>query len=219
LRSSKWILLVLIFCGVIESASAQSDFNRFNLNVGGGLGIGRSYVSAFVGNSYHGVAGGGVNFSRMFGVDAEYMYYNLGLRPSVIQNQSLPGASGRLQSISVNGIVNVPRHFGKWGAYGILGIGFYQRSVSARSQLLAPGTICQDAWVRWWDVNCINGAIQSPQTMSSRTKDAGGFNYGGGITYPLSRLHSKLYIEGRYHRAYQSDGKTIVIPITVGLRW
>jgi Outer membrane protein beta-barrel domain len=219
LRSSNWILVVLIFCGLIESASAQSDFNRFNLNVGGGLGIGRTYVGAFSGNTYHGVAGGGVNFTRMFGVDAEYMYYDLGLRPSVIQNQSLPDASGRLQSISVNGIVNVPRHFGKWGAYGILGIGFYQRSVSARSQLLSPGTICQDAWVRWWDVNCINGAIQSPQTMSSRTKDAGGFNYGGGITYPLSRLHSKLYIEGRYHRAYQSDGQTIVIPITVGLRW
>ena len=216
---SNRILLGLVICGLIASASAQSDFNRFNFNVGGGLGIGRSYVSAFVGNSYHGVAGGGINFSRMFGVDAEYMYYNLALRPSVIANQSLPGAGGHLQSITVNGIVNVPRHFNKWGAYGILGVGFYQRSVSARSQLLTPGTICQDAWVRWWDISCTNGAIQSPQTMSSRTKDAGGFNAGGGITYPLTRLHSKFYLEGRYHRAYQSDGKTIVIPITFGLRW
>ena len=58
------------------------------------------------------------------------------------------------------------------------------------------------------------------QTMSSNSKDAGGFNFGGGVTYRLNHLHnSKLYIEGRYHRAYQSDGKTIVFPITVGLRW
>jgi hypothetical protein len=212
-------LLVLVICGLIASASAQSDFNRFNFNVGGGLGIGRTYVSAFVGNSYHGVAGGGINFSRMFGVDAEYMYYDLGLRPSVIRNQTLPDASGNLQSISVNGIINVPRHFNKLGAYGILGVGFYRRSVSARTQLLTPGTICQDAWVRWWDISCTNGAIHSTQTLSSNTKDAGGFNYGGGITYPLNRLHSKLYLEARYHRAYQSDAKTIVIPITVGLRW
>jgi hypothetical protein len=60
----------------------------------------------------------------------------------------------------------------------------------------------------------------TPQTISSFSKDAGGFNYGGGITYRLNHLHhSKLYIEYRYHRAYQSDGQTIVSPITVELRW
>src|SRR5882762_11118022 len=81
------ILFLLVFCALITSASAQLDFNRFNFTVGGGLGIGRGEVASFVGNSYHGVAGGGVNFSRMFGVDAEYMYYELGLRPSVGQSQ------------------------------------------------------------------------------------------------------------------------------------
>jgi hypothetical protein len=56
--------------------------------------------------------------------------------------------------------------------------------------------------------------------MSSNTKDAGGFNFGGGLNYRLNRLHdSRVYLEYRYHRAYQSDGKTIVMPITVGLRW
>jgi len=56
--------------------------------------------------------------------------------------------------------------------------------------------------------------------MSSNTKDAGGFNFGGGINYRLNHLHdSRVYLEYRYHRAYQSDGKTIVMPITVGLRW
>jgi Outer membrane protein beta-barrel domain len=221
LSHQKSFVLVLfsLFCGLIASASAQSDFDRFTFSAGGGLGVGRSYVSAFVGNSLHGVAGAGINFNRLLGIDAEYMYYDLALRPSVSFNQSLPDASGNLQSISVNGIINVPRHLGKWGAYGIFGVGFYRRSVSARSQLLSPGTICQDAWVRWWDVNCINGAVQSPQTMSSNTRDAGGFNYGGGITYPIPRLHSKFFLEGRYHRAYQSDGKTIVLPITLGLRW
>src|SRR6202166_5404889 len=102
------MLFLLVFCGLITSASAQfesaqSDFNRFNFSVGGGLGIGRGEVGSFVGNSYEGVVGGGINFSRMFGVDAEYMYYNLALRPSVIANQSLPGAGGHLQSITVNG--------------------------------------------------------------------------------------------------------------------
>jgi hypothetical protein len=214
---------LLVFCGLVASASAQSNFNRFNFTAGGGLGIGRGDVASFVGNSFHGVVGGGVNFSRMFGVDAEYMYYGLGFRPGVIQSQSLPGQSGNMQSISLDGIVNVPRHFGKWSAYGIFGVGFYRRSVSlAHSQLLLFGTPCQPAW-RWWDLNCgLNNTIVTPQgqTMSSSSKDAGGFNYGGGITYRLNHFYNaKLYIEGRYHKAYQSDGQTIVMPITVGLRW
>jgi len=214
------MLFLLVFCGLIASASAQSNFNRFTYNAGGGLGIGRDEVAAFVGNSYFGVVGGGMNLSRMFGVDAEYMYYNLGLRPSVSLSQSLPDASGHMQSVSLDGIVNVPRHIGKLGAYGIFGIGFYQRSVSAHSQLLTPPLQCQPAWARWWGIDCVNGGLNGQQTMSSFSKDAGGFNYGGGITYRLNHLHhARLYLEYRYHRAYQSDGQTIVMPITVGLRW
>jgi hypothetical protein len=214
------ILFLLAFCGLIASASAQSNFNRFNFTAGGGLGIGRGDVASFVGNSHFGVAGGGVNFSRMFGVDAEYMYYNLDFRPSVMKNQSLADQSGNMQAISLDGIVNVPWHFGKLGAYGIFGVGFYRRSVSIPSRTIAPSTIYQPAW-RWWDLSRdIFGNPIPGQTMSSNSKDAGGFNYGGGVTYRLNHLHnSKLYIEYRYHRAYHSDGKTIVVPMTVGLRW
>jgi hypothetical protein len=218
------ILFLLVFCGLAVSALAQSEtqsnFNRFNFTAGGGLGIGRHDVANFVGNSYFEVAGGGVNFSRMFGVDAEYMHYDLGFRPSVMKNQSLADQSGNMQSISLDGIVTVPRHYGKLGAYGIFGIGFYRRSVSVPSRTIGPGTGNLPAW-RWWDLSLNTSGNPIPgQTMSSNSKYAGGFNYGGGVTYRLNHLHnSKLYIEYRYHRAYHSDGQTIVVPITVGLRW
>ena len=215
------ILWVLVFCGLVASAEAQSNFNRYNFTVGGGLGVGRGEVAAFVGNSYHGVAGGGMNFSRMFGIDAEYMYYELNLRPSVRNSQSLPGASGNLQSVTLNGIVNAPLH-GRVGVYGIFGIGFYRRSVSANKEVLAPGTLCQPAWGRWWDIACSGQppTVTTQQTLSSLTKDAGGFNFGAGVDYRLKHLYNaKVFVEGRYHRAYQSDGQTSVFPITVGLRW
>lgn len=219
------ILFLLAFCGLAVSALAQSEtqsnFNRFNFTAGGGLGIGRHDVANFVGNSPFAVVGGGMNFSRMFGVDAEYMYYDLNFRPSVMNGPaSLADQSGRMQSISLDGIVTVPRHYGKLGAYGIFGIGFYRRSVSVPSRTIQPGTPNQPAW-RWWDLSVdIYGNPIPGQTMSSNSKDAGGFNYGGGVTYRLNHLHnSKLYIEYRYHRAYHSDGQTIVWPITVGLRW
>ncbi len=214
------ILFLLAFGGLIASASAQSNFSRYNFTAGGGVGIGRADVASYAGNSYFGVAGGGINFNRMFGVDAEYMYYNLGFRPGVELSQALSNQSGNMQSISLDGIVTVPRHYGKLGAYGIFGVGFYRRSVSIPRRTIQSGTIYQPAW-RWWDLQRdIFGNPIAGQTMSSNTKDAGGFNYGGGVTYRLNHLHnSKIFIEWRYHRAYQSDGKTVVMPITVGLRW
>jgi hypothetical protein len=214
------ILFLFAVCGLIASASAQSNFSRFNFTAGGGMGLGRGEVADFVGNSFNGVLGGGMNFSRLFGVDAEYMFYDLNLKRSVSQGQSLNDASGHMQSISLDGIVTVPRHFGKLGAYGIFGVGFYRRSVSANRELLTPPLPCEPTWGRWWGIDCYNGVLQGQQYLSSYSKVAGGFNYGGGLTYRLNHLHNaKLYGEWRYHRAYQSDGQTIVMPITVGLRW
>src|SRR5271165_3456927 len=220
------ILCLIVFCLIAASASAQSNFNRFTFNTGVGLGIGRGDVASFVGNSFNGVGGAGFNFNRIFGVDGEYMFYDLNFRPSVIRGQSLPGASGHMQSFSLDGIVNAPYHVGKLGAYGIFGVGFYRRTVSlAHSQPLQVGSVCQPTWAYWWDIQCVNNNIGTPlgtvfpaQTLSSFSKIAGGFNFGGGVTYRLSP-HFKLYVEGRYHRAYTSDVQTIVMPITVGLRW
>jgi outer membrane protein with beta-barrel domain len=221
------ISLLLIFFGLVASSSAQSNFNRYTYSVGGGFGIGRGYVGSFVGESFQGTVGGGINFTRMFSADAEYMYYNLDLRPSVAQEPGLADATGRLQSISLDGIVNVPRHIGKWGLYGIFGVGFDIRSVSVpHSQLLANGTVCQPPYSRWWGINCFDFNPASPptvtgqQTLSAYTRVAGSYNYGGGITYHMeSWHHAKIFLEGRYHKAYQADGETIVLPITLGLRW
>ncbi|MFY9844500.1 MAG: outer membrane beta-barrel protein [Terriglobales bacterium] len=237
---SKWIVWLLIFCGLIASASAQTEsaptknFNRFNFTAGGVLGIGKDDVASYVGNSPQATFGAGMNYSRLVGFDAEYMYYDLGFRSNVIKDQALPGQSGHMQSFSLDAIVTVPKHLWTIGAYGIFGVGFYDRSVKlAHPQFLANGTPMQPAW-RWWDLNWVDNnpaagpVIQQPgppgppfgETMSSNSKIAGGFNFGGGVTYPLNRLkNAKLFVEFRYHRAYQSDGQTIVMPITVGLRW
>ncbi len=167
-----------------------------------------------------------MNFSRLFGVDAEYMYYDLGFRPSVLNNPGTADASGHMQSVSLDGIVSVPRHIGKFGAYGIFGIGFYDRSVSVPRQFLPYGANYNPAYV-WWDVQVNTLGVVTPQWISSHSKIAAGFNYGGGLTYRLGHTRTKLYMEWRYHRAYTHDVenlgaipmKTIVMPITFGLRW
>ncbi len=202
-------------------APVSSNFRRLNFNVGGGLGIGKGDVGRFVGASYNGVAGAGMNFSRLFGFNAEYMYYGLPFKDSVRIGQfSGHPTGGSVQSASLNGIVT-PLH-GRWGAYGIFGVGFYVRNVSTTTTSLPAGAVWQPAW-RWWDlVHTLNPpyGLSYAQTISSNTKDAGGFNVGGGFTYRLNYVHhARLYVEGRYHRAYTSDGQTTFMPVTVGLRW
>ena len=211
---------VLMVCDLPAQILPQLNFSHLTYNVGGGLGIGRGEVASFVGESYNGVAGVGKNFTHLFGADVEYMYYGLDFKRSVAYGQSLPNQSGHMQSVSLDGIVNAPFHFHKVGLYGIFGAGFYRRSVSVDSQRLLAGTPCQPAWL-WWDLNCEpNNGIAVPQIMSQHSLNAGGFNFGGGLTWPLKHLHnSKIYVEYRYHRAYTSDAKTTVTPITVGLRW
>lgn len=254
------ILVLLFFFGLITSAAAQSgvtastppaapsaaaqsssdttaepkpSFPRYNFSFGGGIAIGRDDTASFVGNSPVVFVGVGRNLTKMFGVDAEYMYYNLNFKGSVQREQGLPDQSGHMQSFSLDGIVNVPKHIRSLGAYGILGVGFYDRHVGlAHAQYLPNGSPCYPAWT-WFDMSCVyNPAISGyaidalpalGEYMSSESKIAGGFNYGGGITYkpgwlsPLGR--AKIFVEWRYHRAYQSDSKTIGMPITVGLRW
>jgi hypothetical protein len=223
LRLSNRVLCFVAFLGcLIATASAQSSIKRFNFDAGGGLGIGRGIVGSLVGGSYFGQVGGGLNLSRMFGFNAEYMYYDLPLKASVVQ-QGIPGATGHLHTVTLNGIVNAPPH-GRFGAYGIGGVGFYQRSVSANKETLLAGTLCLQPFI-WWGIQCVTSStgssfVSPTQTLSSFSKYAGGFNGGGGVTYRLNHLHhAKVFAEARYHRAYHSDVQTTFIPVAVGLRW
>ena len=221
------LLLMMAFFATAAWAQFENkpSFPRFNFDVGGGFGIGRGAVGSYAGNSFFGVGGGGMNFSRMFGVNTEYMYYDLTVRPSVALNQDLQTTSGALHAVSLNGIVRPPVQLGRYSAYGIFGVGFYDRreTSSTGSVGLENPQLCYPSWI-WWDIQCRvtpTGIYTAfPQSLGELTKVAGGYNFGGGITYDLNRWHkAKVFGEFRYHKAYQSDVQTVVIPISVGLRW
>ncbi len=218
-----WIFLGLGAALAGAQTDGQRNFPRFNFNAGGAFGIGRGDTGAFVGNSFAGVAGAGWNFSRLLGVSAEYMYYDLPLRPSVTLHQSLGSANASLNVVSLNGIIRPPYHVGPYGFYGILGVGFYDRNTYSNFGLLLAGSLCQPAW-RWWDIYCSGIPPTVPaspqQSLGSYTKIAGGYNFGGGLTYNLNRWHhAKVYAEFRLHKPYFSDSDMGAWPVTVGLRW
>jgi len=214
--------MIFVTCGLsgVTFAQTQKDVHRFNFTAGGGWGFDRGTLGSFTNNSYNGVVGGGMNLGRHLGFDAEYMYYNLPFQNSVKNQQGLPDAHGHLQSVTLNGILSFPLQ-GRIGVYGIVGGGWYQRNVAAHGGNLLPLTVCQPAWVLW-DITCSTTTppiIQTEQTITSRTVNAGGINFGGGFTYQLKHPRVKVFGELRYHRAYHSDVNTAVFPLTVGIKW
>ena len=213
----KTILLLFFFGGLAIAAASAQNVNHLTFNAGGGFGGALGNVGKVTGKSYDGVAGVGWNFTRRLGVRAEYMYYNLSFKDSVKRDQSLPDASGRLQSATLNLFYQVPLQ-GKLGVYAIGGGGWYQRHVQARSETLDDGAVCQPAWQLWGIACDTNNRVHPSQVLSDHTVDGGGYNFGGGFTYRIAK-RTRVYVEGRYHHVYTPDGHTNVFPVTVGLRW
>jgi len=182
-------------------------------------------VGSFVGNSFFGVGGAGVNFGRVFGVSGEFMYYDLGIRPYVRETQGLQSTSGSLQSFSLNGIVARLILLASLAATEFLALvsmtgGF--RAVRGRSLVGPFSSLPGFGGIFIASMFKVSAACRHRLHTNSRVvfEIAGGYNWGGGVTYPLGRWHhAKLYGEFRYHKAYQSDVQTVVWPLTIGLRW
>ena len=145
-RWNRTLFFLIFFALVVALTGAQTEekrnFPRFNFNVGGGEGIGRGDAGAFSGNSFFAVGGAGWNFNKIFGVSAEYMYYDLPIRPSVALAQKLGSANASLNAISLNGIIRIPYKLGRYGAYGILGVGFYDRNSYSNAGLVSARRTC-----------------------------------------------------------------------------
>jgi hypothetical protein len=211
MRRMGFLLAITIFLGLATTAQAQ-DYNKWLFNIGGGIGFPQGDLSSFVNDGGNFVIGGGRNFTRLFGVDTEFMWHDLPINSATKQLLQTPGASARQYAWTFNPIFHVPLH-SKLGAYAIGGIGWYHRS----GETTTPGTavICDPYW-SWW-FGCTIGSVDI--VTGSRSANAFGENIGGGITFRLGESHAKIYAEARFHHAAYNNVSTKIVPISFGIRW
>jgi hypothetical protein len=197
----------------------RGDAQNYNFNFGAGPGFPLGTTSNLAGISYNFVVGGGPNLSSHFKMNAEFMFHGIPPHQSVIDQLGLADVKGRLYSLSANLIAGTMIGSGK-GAYIIAGGGWYRRTLEAKQRVLQAGTVCSPYW-EWWDVQCGNGIFVTEETIGSRTSSAAGFNVGGGITIRLGDSDSpaNFYMEIRYHRAFTRNVDTVVLPLTLGIRF
>lgn len=207
----RWVAL---FGGLLTlPAFAQG----YNFNVGGGPGFPLGKTSDFTNISYNFVVGAGPNLRPHVKMNAEFMFHGLPVQSKIIDQLGVSNVKGRLYSLSGNLIIGTTAGGGK-SAYLIAGGGWYRRTLEAKQTVLKAGEVCEPDWI-WWDVQCRNGIVSSDVTVGSSTSSAGGFNVGGGLAFRLGDSSVHLYTEVRYHQAFTRNVDTVVLPLTIGVRW
>ncbi|HXC95808.1 MAG TPA: hypothetical protein VNU92_08900 [Edaphobacter sp.] len=218
---------------------------KYSFIVGGGFTLPVGDSHNYLSTSYDFQAGVGRNFSKKFGVQAEFNWANFGFPTStlnkqlVIYNSTCPNAGGcgltqlggtsHIWSFTLDPIANFYES-DTLGAYVIGGGGFYHKT--ANFTIPSIGTYCDPFY------GCFQ--YQANQTIDKYTSNAFGVNVGAGMTYKFSRFASeRFYVEARYvytfnsERAFsfgdssgnnfnvfpQNSDKTGFIPITFGIRF
>ena len=210
LKSSLLVLVVFF----VSTLAAQDD-HRWNFNIGGGPGFPLGTAGDFAGTGGHFVVGGGPNFGPRFGVNGEFMWHELPIKRSILNQIQVPDGSGRQYSLTFNGMLR-PQLRGRMGGYFIGGIGWYHRSGELTAPTIVPGTVCPPFWI-WWGV-CVSGLFPANAVLASSSSDAFGGNVGGGLTVRIGDGNTKFFTEVRYHHAAHDPG-TDLLPLTFGFRW
>jgi hypothetical protein len=217
--------------------------NKLAFVLGGGFTVPSGGTGHDLTLSYRFQAGAGYNFSKKFGVMAQFDYDHFGLPGSVIAAQqalyaSLQISDGQGGVINVNGLdanshiwsitLNPTYTFvqgERTSAYVVVGGGFYRKTVNFT--LPTTGVYC-DFYGFCYQVN-------SNQNFDTYTNGAGGVNGGLGFTYKIGRFaNEKFFTEARYvwidnqkasttqaqgNYFPQANNRTGYFPVTVGIRW
>ena len=210
-----WRVLNMLLAGVLFAGpSIAQNPNRFAFNVGGGFTEPAGGTNGRLDMGFNVNAGAGVNFVPHFGVMAEFGFNHLDLNSSVLAANAVPDGTARIFSLTLNPIIHLnPR--GRFDAYLIGGGGYYRRTVEFTAPTVTTITGFDPFYGVFFPID-----IPANVVLGSFTQNKAGWNAGGGVSVRVrGDSNAKLYAESRYHYIYTTPVKTMVLPVTFGLRW
>jgi hypothetical protein len=192
------------------------NYKTWSFNVGGGAGLPSGTTKTYV-RGGGGIAAVGVarNYSKYFGLRADFQFDNLPLRNQTLELAQAPGATSHVYSFMFDPIINISVS-PNWGGYIVFGPSYYHRSGKLDSSTAIPGSACNGFFV-WWGT-CYAGSLPLDGKFLSSSQNEFGENFGGGITRKI-RPNLDFYVEFRYLHGKHGGITTDLRPITVGMRW
>jgi outer membrane protein with beta-barrel domain len=202
----------LLICGTVL-CFGQSEDHRFTANVGGGFTAptGRIANSLDIGGNFQ--AGAGININRYFGLTGTFGFQALGITGSALQAVNEPDGNGRVYTFTVDPKLTIPVG-GRSSFYLLAGGGWLRRTVQFTQPTLAT-TIVFDPWWGYFGP----AYVPANQVLGSVSQNAGVWDVGGGLNFPLPRTGVKLYLEARYYDGLTNNTHTSFVPLTFGIRW
>jgi hypothetical protein len=204
------IFLFSVLATFPQMSLAQSETVAPAFFFGGGPTFTTNQMNNYVKHGFHFDGGAGVRFGRSLELLGEFNYHELGVQDQAIQTLQVPDANARVYSVGA--AVKIPFKTRGVRPYAILGGGWYRRTV----EFTEPATGVVTVFDPWWgwlgDV-----AVPTNRVLGSVSRNAGGVNAGGGVSFPIGDGTTRFFAEVRWHRAFQNPTNTTLVPITIGL--
>lgn len=207
-----FVVLLFGFAGA-SLAQDESDFHRFTFGGGAGFTGITGYDAGRLDHGWNLLAGGGLNFNRHFGVTGNFMVNQLGITRSELNALNVPDGNARVYSVTLDPTFRLPLGHG-FSAYLLGGGGYLRRTVEFTRPTVAETFVFNP----WWGYI---GPARVPinQILGTVTSNSGAFDVGGGLSMPLAKTGAHLFVESRYYHGFTSNSNTMLVPLTVGIRW
>ncbi len=204
-----WVLL----CSSSMCLAQQSEQHRFTVNVGGGFTAPTGRVSNSLDAGGNVQVGAGFNFSQYLGINGTFGFQALGITGRALQAVNEPDGNGKVYTLTVDPRFTLP--FRGHTSFYVLGGGGWLRRTVQFTQPTVASTFVFDPWWGYFGP----ALVPANQILGSVTQDAGVWDIGGGMNFPLPRTSLKLYLEARYHDGLTNNTHTTMVPIAFGIRW
>lgn len=161
-------------------------------------------------------AGAGYRFSPHWLGLAQFSYYGFGLDSRVLQENSVPSGNAHMWVLTLDPEWRFAR--GSRTAYLVGGVGYYDRVVQF-TQPTEAQTIIFDPWFGYFGPALVPADI----VLGTFASHALGFNAGLGYEWRIEGGGAEppmhVFAEARLHYANTRGRATLMLPVTVGVRF
>jgi hypothetical protein len=205
--------LALLGAGALAlSQPALAQTHRFTGNIGGGFTEPVYDLGTRLNTGWNVTAGAGVNLTNRFALMGEFLFNDMNVNQTALNNVGAPDGSTRIWAFTLAPKVNVFKE-SRANVYLIGGGGVYHRTVEF-TQPAVTSVTAFDPWFGFYPANVLTN-----QVIGSYGVTKGGLNGGAGLEFGIGSGNTKIYAEARYHHMFTTGIASTMVPVTFGIRW
>jgi opacity protein-like surface antigen len=210
--------LFFVVCLTPLAFSQYSYDNKFaekvNVSVGGGVSLPTDEAGRDLHTGYNWDVNGGYNVNRYLSTNLDFSYNRWGLNDAALALFDEAGGRTSVWALTFNPVLHLNPH-GKVDPYVTSGFGVYHVNLSLTEPFNETVFTC-DPFFGF----CFPQTATVNEVVASFRTTKGGFNVGGGLSFPIGSSRMRFFTEARYHRMFSSAGADLTyVPVTFGIRW